>query len=735
VAAPSPFENERLRGELAGGLELADLAVDLARLTDPGAAEATLHWGRNLVYRSRLKLPGNIEIPCVVKQFSHASARARFDRARRGSKAERSWRAAQRLVEEGFDTPRPLVWIESSAPDEPAWFVSELVEDFTEARYLLRAARAGTAAADFPRFPLDEFLAGCAGLARRLHEAQIWFRDFTSGNVLLRRGEDGALRLFLVDLNRARFGRPLSSSERARDLARMPIFRPEDQERFLAAYWGAPVPSFHRGLYGFYHRTFHGRHELKKRLRGSVRGSTLKGRLVGRSAHEHIPAAPAGAEVRDRIVWDTLSDQPHGHASPLTKLGVRLTEGHSYVAETIAAGFALPRIYRRYRQLRRDLHRVPAPFGGAGVALRPWPEDPAGLLALVDELGCRSVLLRLHPWEPEGRDAEEELARALHERGLEVAFAVPQNRDLVKYPARWSREIDDIARRFTPFGRYFQVGQAVNRSKWGVWAVDEYVALVRAAREKLLAARPDAQILGPAVIDFEYNRTAGLLNLRRKGFHFDAVSALLYVDRRGAPENEQMGLDTVGKVTLLRALADTARNAAPGPVWLTEVNWPLREGPHSPAGKSVSVDEETQADYLVRYFLLALGTGLVARAYWWQLVARGYGLVCPEPGELRRRPSFLAFRTMLRQLEGSTLLGPLPVPEPGRLYRFRGADGEEVMVGWSTTGERVNTALPGRVAAVVGRDGEEQAGADGEAVVLGPSPRYFRLAPTTPRAR
>lgn len=730
MATPQPFSHGPFRGELAAGLTAADLGVALARLVDPGAAEATLHWGRNLLYRSSFEDDSGGALPCVVKLFRHTSLRARWDRTRRGSKAERSWRAALRLAAAGFDTARPLAWVESTEPGGSAWFVSELLAEVTEARYLLRAARAGTAATDFPQFPLDEFLAACAGLARRLHDTDIWFRDFTSGNVLLRREASGELRLFLVDLNRARFGRRLTASERTRDLARMPIFRPEDQELFLAAYWGAPPSALQRRLYGLYHRTFHGRHEWKKRLRGQTRktprGSTLKGRLVGRSAHGHIPSAPVGAEVRDRIVWDALSDQPHVHASPLTKLGVRLREGRGYLAEIAVAGLAAPRIWRAHRRLRRALYAQPVPFRGAGIALRPWPQDPDGLLALVDELGCRTALVRLHPWEPEGRDDEEALVAALHGRGLEVAFALPQNRDLVKDPARWEAEIADIARRFTPYGRHFQVGQAVNRSKWGVWAVDEYVELVRRARGRLLAARADVQVLGPAVIDFEYNRTAGLLNLRREGFHFDAVSALLYVDRRGAPENPQMGLDTVGKVTLLRALADTARNADAGPVWLTEVNWPLREGPHSPAGKSVSVDEESQADYLVRYYLLALGTGLVARAYWWQMIARGYGLVSPEADELRRRPSFRAFRTLLALLEGAVFLAPLPSPETGRLYHFRRANGTELVVGWSVGTEGLRVTLPRPAVEVTERDGDRGT-ATGPIVAIGPSPRYFEL--------
>ena len=56
----------------------------------------------------------------------------------------------------------------------------------------------------------------------------------------------------------------------------------------------------------------------------------------------------------------------------------------------------------------------------------------------------RHVLLRLHPWE-EDHAAEEELARALHARGLELTFALPQNRELVRDPARWRAALEAIA--------------------------------------------------------------------------------------------------------------------------------------------------------------------------------------------------------------------------------------------------------------------------------------------------
>ena len=210
----------------------------------------------------------------------------------------------------------------------------------------------------------------------------------------------------------------------------------------------------------------------------------MKALLVPRGTHAHIPPPPVEAAARDRVVWDHLSDQPHQHAGRLAKLGVRLADARAHLEEAAVVAAALPRIGRRYRELARELYARPVAWGGVGVALRPWPEDPEALLAAVEELGVRHLLLRLHPWEDD-HAAEEALARELPGRGHELTFALPQNRELVRDPARWRAAVEELAARFTPYGRHFQVGQAINRSKWGIWNLGEYVELAVAAGEAL----------------------------------------------------------------------------------------------------------------------------------------------------------------------------------------------------------------------------------------------------------
>ncbi|MDX1630239.1 MAG: hypothetical protein R3234_00085 [Thermoanaerobaculia bacterium] len=712
------FRSPGFRGEVREGPWRQMVPEALPLLADPSRARETLHWGRNYLWVTEVEVPGRGVESVVVKQFRHETLRRRVDRRLRGSKAERSWRVALALEEEGLPTPDPLVWIDTDRIDGPAFYVSRYLEGLVEARSIVRALNAGTEDESFPDLDPVELLSVLADLALALHEGGFWFRDYSSGNVLLdleKRPPDP----FLVDLNRARRLPRVGLSRRLRDLCRMPLERPEHQNLLLSAYFRGEPPRRARILYRLFHRSFHGRHRWKRRIRGRL--GKVRDLLVPRKAYPHLPRPPSGASRRDRAVWDPLSDQPHQHAGRLDKLLVRLGDVRIHLKALRGILGAAPGLWSAYRRLQSELHAESVVFDGLGVCVRPRPEDPESLIRALEELGIRRVLLRLHPWAEE-HGAEESLARELHGRGFDLAYSLPQRRELVRDLRRWRGAVEELAERFAPYGRHFQVGQAINRSKWGIWNLEEYQRLAETASEVLRRHR-GVQILGPAVIDFEPHYTAAVLNWPGSHLRFDALASLLYVDRRGAPENTQAGFDTVDKVLLAKALAISGRCAAERS-WITEVNWPLWEGPHAPAGRHVAVDEETAADYLVRYYLLALGTGHVERVYWWQLVARGYGLLAPGEDGLRVRPAYRALATLAR-LEGATFVGPDHTPEGLYLYRFRD-EGRQIFVGWSREGSGRAT-LPESPQRTWGRDGEELSIPEGRDVTLGPSPRYFQL--------
>ena len=76
-----PFAWPGFRGEAAELLAREDLPAAAQRLLDPAAATATLHWGRNYIYRASL-VTASGEAPVAVKQFRERGLRARLLRAR-----------------------------------------------------------------------------------------------------------------------------------------------------------------------------------------------------------------------------------------------------------------------------------------------------------------------------------------------------------------------------------------------------------------------------------------------------------------------------------------------------------------------------------------------------------------------------------------------------------------------------------------------------------------------------
>jgi tRNA A-37 threonylcarbamoyl transferase component Bud32 len=714
------FAGGGFRGEVASAHRSGEVVEEVMRLVDPTASIETIHWGRNYIYAAEMNTPAG-GFPVVVKQFKNQGLKKRFERRFRGSKAERSWRVAKELVRVGLGTPEPILWVESNSAEGPSFFIARLLRGAVEVRQFFRRLNDDPNARDFPDVENEAFLGRLGRLARKINDAGILYRDLSMGNILaVESGDD--LDLYLVDFNRARIGRKPGVARRTRDICRLPVLRREHRAAFLEGYWGTVPPrwSFRWWFYALSVDGYILKHAIKKRLEVF----RLRRRHAhGGPHHPHIPAASDGASSRDKAVWDHLSDQPHQHASRGEKFFIRLADSPAHLRDLGIVAASAAKVHRRYRELQSRLYEEPRVFDGIGLAVRPWRSDPDGHLREIDALGVGKVLLRLHPWDSDHGE-EERLAEALVSRGHELAFVIPQNRDLVRDRERWRESVAELAARFRPYGRHFQIGQAINRSKWGIWTHGEYVDLYLEAAD-ILRKVEGVEVLGPSVIDFEFQALLALVNRGTPHLHFDIVSSLLYVDRRGAPENRQMGLDTVDKVTLLRAIAEIGRNSSER-CWITEVNWPLWEGPHSPAGKTVSVGEEDQADYLVRYYLLALGTGLVERVFWWRLIARGYGLISPSSdGSLRRRPSWHALRTLIDQVEGATFEGPLPAPEGAFLYRFT-RNGDEVVVGWSVS-RGARGVLPRTVVAAVSRGGESLKVPDSTSVELGPSPVYFLL--------
>jgi hypothetical protein len=439
---------------------------------------------------------------------------------------------------------------------------------------------------------------------------------------------------------------------------------------------------------------------------------------------QRSPANPK--QSRDHFRWDDKSHQPHADLSPWQKLWASRAEALAFLPIVGHGARQLVPAVRRYRSL---LRQTPQPrrlaaeeFGLTISPTRPtWPR----YLARVEELGVRSLLVRIPVWEPEPvLELAGEFA-ALRERGARFTFALLQDRAAVTDPARWADFVLRTAERLAGLQPTFQVGHACNRKKWGIWLPHEYRLLLEGAAPAR-ARVPGCRWIGPAVIDFEYYFTNEIL-LSERPFDFDGVSALLYVDRRGSPDAKQYRhFDLRRKILLLQALVEASPHPVV-PLHLTEFNWPLRGlGGYNPASERVATDEAGQARYLVLYYLTAAATGLVADSFWWQLVARGFGLLDDDDAWSERR-SYHALRTLLAKAPGRMITALPDALRPLRGFLLDGEDGVTALL-WTTGTPLPLTGMPAitQMCDVAG-DPARVAG-----TLLTPDPVYVRFASASP---
>lgn len=407
--------------------------------------------------------------------------------------------------------------------------------------------------------------------------------------------------------------------------------------------------------------------------------------------------------------WDRFSDQPatldRSTKRRLRRLGVR-DELRKWLVSLSRSHLLFKRLSRarRFEAFRND-HRI-----GLCVNLERPFEDKRTLSAseiadLIEPLNIRRLAVRL-PLRDIDR-LEEYVAFIRHFSGYEVLVVVLQDREFIEEPEKLEHALRRIFAALSGTVGHYQIGNAVNRLKWGFASQREYLEFFDTAWRLRNREFPDLKLLGGAVIDFELHEHAGSLNNRFR-FRYDGYASLLYVDRRGAPENRQFGFNLLDKLNILdRLVARSAKVHSRGsaPLWVTEVNWPLRDtGRHAPAEGDCRVGESEQLCYLVRYFLLTLASGSVAACFWHQLVAPGYGLIDNRGGTFRKRPAFHGFATLCRLFNGAAIEGFAREEELGHYRLAARKDGSEILALWRSGGT-VSIPMPPDKAAI-GIEGE-----------------------------
>jgi len=405
--------------------------------------------------------------------------------------------------------------------------------------------------------------------------------------------------------------------------------------------------------------------------------------------------------MKETYRWNPYSDQPDISIPKKKRFWHHLKRLGSYASLISADIPKITAIASLYRKYWKTMYKTPCSIGNPfAISVSPLGKKNAELVSLLKEIRVSRTLVRVHSWDAKNLDHAEALCHILKQEGLDISIALLQERQDVLNPTKWEKFLGLVFSRFKQYSSFFEIGHAWNRAKWGLWDYKEYLKLSRPAL--LLAKKHGVRLVGPAVIDFEFHLYPPIL----KEISFDIVSSFLYVDRVGAPENKQFGWNTSQKLALLRAVVDECSQNSP-PIWITEVNWPLKgTGKFSPVSEELNVTEEEQASFLVRYYVLCLASGFVERIYWWQLIAPGYGLVDSRKEPWRKRPSFYAFNTMVEHLKKSKFKRKIP-HHRAEIYVFQ-KEQEIFAVVWAK--EETNWGeliIPNEIKKVISGDGKE----------------------------
>ena len=635
---------------------------------------------------------GGSSLPVLVKSFGKQSAAKDWiDLRFRTSKAARSFDAAMHLCAHGVTTPEPIAYLEKRQKNRllESYFLSVFQEGSTDLQsallYLLHNEATSTQILDL----LKQIARQCRGM----HDAGFQHFDLGNQNILLQpETERSWLPAGVIDLNRGRVLPELNLTQRGQDLSRLNL--PSNlMAMFLDMYWGAPAPlELVRG-----HKRYRDRFARRVRTR-KLRHPFREARIARES--KSLPPSQFFPHPRDIWIWDDTSDQALSALDRRERVR-QYPSGRSLrlLGDTLLAA---PGIWRAYRQAKATAFTQQVSLQNrVGLALAPTPQSQEREMELLRSLGPIPVLLRINHHESNANhEFQVQQIKRLRAAGHDVTVAMVQDRQAILQPARWQEFVLNTLAEIASDLVAIEFGHAINRVKWGIWDFRElhsFYGVLKEVRRRF----PELEILGPATIDFEYPFLISALKEWPQSVPLAAVSHHLYVDRRGAPENQQNGFSALEKFALAKAVAAKSPMSS-GEVIVSEVNWPVAgTGVYSPVTAPFEydsappgsihdsgIDEESYAYYMVRYLALALCSGLVGQVFWWRLVARGYGLVdIADEGQFRERPAFYALRQFLQTLgEASVVEANIPTghKENHGEYRIqlRRADSERILLCW-----------------------------------------------------
>ncbi len=340
--------------------------------------------------------------------------------------------------------------------------------------------------------------------------------------------------------------------------------------------------------------------------------------------------------------WDSYSDQPYPIKDKAYKKKMRKKYIFDNIILVLTNIVMLPVSLFFMFFLKGKENPEKRDFFGMGVSLEKGDIQRE----LIDELGVKHLLIRMPLWEIARVDEYVEFAKSFAD-DKQILLNILQDREHIEDKKLLEKDIETIFEKFANFVSEYQLGNAINRTKWGFFSMSEYMNWYKVIQQVRDKKYPNLKLIGSSVIDFEYHYTIRTL-FNFFDIKYDKFSALLYVDRRGAPQNTQMGVfDTRNKIKFLYSLVKLSHKTSSS-IYITETNWPLSNtAPYAPTSELECVSEEDYAKFMRDYMYIAKESKMIERVYWHQLVAAGYGLVDDRDGKIRKTIAYEEFRKML----------------------------------------------------------------------------------------
>lgn len=344
--------------------------------------------------------------------------------------------------------------------------------------------------------------------------------------------------------------------------------------------------------------------------------------------------------MKPPFIWDSYSDQPHVIKDKAYKKKMKKPHTLDYVKLFLTSLFILP-LATFFMKLFKGNMQTQI---GLCVNLDKGYEQ----FELVEELQVKNLLIRVPLWEIDKLSDFVAFANGFGD-DKNIVICILQDRENIENHQLFRKNITMIFEAFKNITDEFQIANAINRTKWGFFSVSEYLDFYKIAQQVRDEKYPNIKLIGPSVIDFEYYYTVRAL-FNNYDLKFDRLSSLLYVDRRGAPQNNQYAIfDTQNKIDLLYAIAKISPKTT-DEIYITEVNWPLKNtAPYAPTGEKECVSEEEYAQYLKDYLDICQKSGKVSKVFWHQLIAPGYGLVDNRDAKIRKTKAFYEFKRVINE--------------------------------------------------------------------------------------